>query len=94
MGQLWLERRKESPFDLLQTRYGWAQVLAYQGKLDDAIERWLVAKRIADESVPAMVPEMNRTLGLALFTQVRKWTTASIARLRIDACFLLVATLG
>jgi FG-GAP-like repeat/PPIC-type PPIASE domain/ASPIC and UnbV len=56
---------KESPFDLLQTHYGWAQVLAYQGNLNEAIERWLAAKRIADESVPAMVPEMNRTLGLA-----------------------------
>src|SRR4029450_12608510 len=56
---------KESPVDLLQTHYGWAQVLAYQGKMCEAIERWLVAERIADESVPAMVPEMNRTLGLA-----------------------------
>jgi hypothetical protein len=56
---------KESPFDQLQTHYGWAQVLAYQGNLNDAIQRWMVAQRIADESVPAMVPEMNRTLGLA-----------------------------
>jgi hypothetical protein len=56
---------KESPFDRLQTHYGWAQVLAYQGNLNDAIQRWMVAQRIADESVPAMGPEMNRTLGLA-----------------------------
>ena len=56
-----------TPFDLLQTYYGYAQVLAYQGKVDDALEQWQVAGRIAQESVAAMAPEMNRTLGIGCF---------------------------
>src|SRR4029450_7051917 len=75
---------KESPFDLLQAHYGAAQVLPSQGNLNEAIERWLVAKRIADESVPAMVPEMNRTLGLACLHKHEM--TTGLYRAPSDGC--------
>ena len=48
-------------------QYAWAQLHAYAGDLDKAIERWQVAKQIADAKVPGAVAMMEETLGLACF---------------------------
>ena len=55
----------ESSLDAQQGQYAWAQLLAYRGDLGKAIQRWLVAHEMAETKVPAAVPMMRETLGLA-----------------------------
>ena len=44
-----------------------AQLLAYQGKMDEAIPHWLEAYRLAQEQTPQLVPELLEVLGTAYF---------------------------
>ena len=44
-----------------------AQLLAYQGKMDEAIGHWLEAYRLAQEQTPQLVPELLEVLGTAYF---------------------------
>ena len=55
----------ESPLDVMNGQYAWAQIHAYIGELDKAIDRWQIAKQIADAGVPGAVAMMEETLGLA-----------------------------
>jgi tetratricopeptide (TPR) repeat protein len=57
----------ESSLDAMQAQYAWAQLHAYLGNMDKAIERWLVAQRMAEQNVPAAAAMMLETLGIAYF---------------------------
>jgi VCBS repeat protein/PPIC-type peptidyl-prolyl cis-trans isomerase-like protein/ASPIC/UnbV protein len=50
--------------DAMDTQYSWAQLHAYLGELNPAIERWEAARRFA-EMVPDALPRMDETLGVA-----------------------------
>ena len=56
-----------STLDLIQTPFAWAQILAYTGDMDGAIERWKAANRIARDLMPEAVPGTLRALGVAYF---------------------------
>src|SRR5581483_6670731 len=55
----------ESTLDAMQGQYAWAQLHAYSGNLDRAIERWLAARQMAEAHIPDAVPMMLETLGVA-----------------------------
>jgi hypothetical protein len=55
----------EQRLDVLEGLYAWAQIHAYAGDMDRAIERWQAAKRIAEGGIPGMLATMEETLGLA-----------------------------
>ena len=57
----------ESALDAMQGQYAWAQLHAYLGHMDKAIERWLAAQQIVDAKVPDAVAMMLETLGIAYF---------------------------
>ena len=50
--------------DAMDTQYAWAQLHAYLGEMDPAIERWEHARRFA-EGIPDALPRLDETLGLA-----------------------------
>ena len=58
-----LEQQK--PLDLMQEHFALAELYAYAGKMDPAIEHYLEAQRIALEKVPHAVPQMEFALGVA-----------------------------
>jgi len=53
------------PYDVLGEHHSLAQLEAYQGHLDKAIEQWLAAYQIASDAVPAAVPKFLEALGTA-----------------------------
>jgi tetratricopeptide (TPR) repeat protein len=55
------------PEELGHVHFVLAQLLAYQGKMDEAIQHWLQAYRIAQTQSPALVPELLEVLGTAYF---------------------------
>jgi tetratricopeptide (TPR) repeat protein len=57
----------EASLDAMQGQYAWAQLHAYLGQMDKAIDRWQAAQRIADAGVPGAKAMMLETLGLAHF---------------------------
>jgi tetratricopeptide (TPR) repeat protein len=50
-----------------QVHFSLAQLLAYQGKMDEAIEHWQQAYQIAEKGAPQMLPELLEVLGTAYF---------------------------
>ena len=54
----------EKPFDVIQQHYALAQLQAYQGNMDQAVEQWEVAYRIAAE-IPGGRPQLEEVLGTA-----------------------------
>jgi cytochrome oxidase Cu insertion factor (SCO1/SenC/PrrC family)/Cu/Ag efflux protein CusF/tetratricopeptide (TPR) repeat protein len=50
--------------DAMDTQYAWAQLHAYLGEMDQAIERWENARRFAD-GIPDALPRLEETLGVA-----------------------------
>jgi tetratricopeptide (TPR) repeat protein len=54
-----------TPLDLMQAHHGLGQIYAYQGRMDLALEQYGKAYEIAATSVPAAMPEMEETLGIA-----------------------------
>ncbi len=58
-------RSTRPPFDLMQANLGLAQLLAYVGDMERALPYYLEAYRTARASVPAAVPTLEETLGLA-----------------------------
>ena len=54
----------EKPFDVIQQHYALAQLQAYQGNMDQAIEQWEAAYRIAAE-IPGGRPQLEEVLGTA-----------------------------
>jgi hypothetical protein len=54
-----------TPFDVIQRHYAVAQLFAYQGNMDKAIEHWEAAYKIAMANIPAGVPQLTEVLGVA-----------------------------
>jgi len=54
-----------SPYDVIQTHYGLAQLEAYQGHMDAAIREWEAAYGIAATNVPGGIPQLTEVLGVA-----------------------------
>jgi len=55
----------EERLEAMQAQYAWAQIHAYAGDMDKAIDRWERAKRIAEGGIPAVLSVMEATLGVA-----------------------------
>ena len=53
------------PEQVGQVHYALAQLLAYKGKMDPAIEHWIRAYKLAQKEAPGMIPEMLEVLGTA-----------------------------
>jgi len=53
------------PFDVVQTHYALAQLQAYQGKMDQAVEHWESAYKIAAAEIPGGIPQLTEVLGIA-----------------------------
>lgn len=53
------------PFDVVQEHYALAQIEAYQGSMDKAVEQWEAAYRIASAQIPVGVPQLIEVLGVA-----------------------------
>jgi tetratricopeptide (TPR) repeat protein len=54
-------------FDVIQSHYALAQLQAYQGNMDKAIEHWEAAYKIAVSDLPAGVSQLTNVLGVAYF---------------------------
>ena len=52
-------------FNVIQSHYALAQLHAYQGNMDKAIEKWEAAYKIAQSELPAGVPQLTDVLGVA-----------------------------
>ena len=55
----------KSPLDEIQMRYALANVYAYQGTMDKAVEQWQAAYKRAGADLPAAMPELEEVLGIA-----------------------------
>ena len=53
------------PIDRIQMRYALANLYAYKGEMDMAIEQWLQAYQIAQKELPAEMPDLEEALGIA-----------------------------
>jgi tetratricopeptide (TPR) repeat protein len=53
------------PFDVVQSHYALAQLQAYQGNMDQAVEHWEAAYKIAAAEIPAGIPPLTEVLGVA-----------------------------
>ena len=53
------------PLDVIQMHYALANLYAYQGEMDKAIEEWQAAYQIASSQSPAAMPELEEALGIA-----------------------------
>lgn len=56
---------RKTPFDAIQTHYGLAQLQAYRGDMDAAVNEWEAAYKLAAASVPAGIPQLTEVLGVA-----------------------------
>jgi tetratricopeptide (TPR) repeat protein len=61
------ESLRAEPLDLMQAHSASAELHAFQGEMEKAIEQWNVAKQIARTDVPDALPMMAETLGVAYF---------------------------
>jgi tetratricopeptide (TPR) repeat protein len=55
----------KKPFEVIQTHYALAQLQAYQGNMDQAVEHWEAAYKIAAAEIPAGIPQLTEVLGVA-----------------------------
>jgi tetratricopeptide (TPR) repeat protein len=53
------------PLDAIQMHYALANLYAYQGEMDNAVEQWQAAYQIASSQLPAAMPELEQALGIA-----------------------------
>jgi tetratricopeptide (TPR) repeat protein len=56
---------QQQPLDVMQEHVALGELYSYQGRMDPAIQQYEEAYRIASEKVPAAVPLMEFTLGVA-----------------------------
>ncbi len=59
------EAAKQPPSERIKMNYTSAQLYAYKGEMEKAIERWQTAYRIVQLSSPRLVLPMQETLGIA-----------------------------
>jgi len=60
-----LQLATKTPFDVIQTYYGLAQLEAYKGNMDAAVKEWEAAYKLAVADVPAGIPQLTEVLGVA-----------------------------
>ena len=53
------------PLDIIQMHYALANLCAYQGEMDQALEEWQAAYQIAASQLAAAMPELEEALGIA-----------------------------
>src|SRR6185437_6937239 len=53
------------PLDRIQMHYAAANLYAYPGQMDKAIDHWLQAYQIAQAELPAAMPDLEEALGIA-----------------------------
>jgi tetratricopeptide (TPR) repeat protein len=53
------------PFDVIQSHYALAQLQAYQGNMDQAVEHWEAAYKIAATEIPSGIANLLEVLGVA-----------------------------
>jgi tetratricopeptide (TPR) repeat protein len=53
------------PLDVIQMRYALANLYAYDGEMDKAIEQWQAAYQVAESQVTGALPELEEVLGIA-----------------------------
>ena len=53
------------PLDAIQMHYALANLYAYRGEMDNAVEQWQAAYQIASSQLPAAMPELEEALGIA-----------------------------
>ena len=53
------------PYDVLGEHHSLAQLEAYQGNMEKAIEQWQAAYQIAADAVPSAIPKFLEALGIA-----------------------------
>jgi tetratricopeptide (TPR) repeat protein len=53
------------PLDRIQMHYAAANLYAYRGQMDKAIDHWLQAYQIAQAELPAAMPDLEEALGIA-----------------------------
>ena len=53
------------PYDVLGEHHSLAQLEAYQGHMDKAIEQWQAAYQTATDAVPTAIPKFLEALGIA-----------------------------
>ncbi len=53
------------PLDRIQMHYALANLYAYKGEMDPAIQQWLQAYQIAQTELPAAMPDLEEALGIA-----------------------------
>ena len=56
---------QKSPTEILQMRYALANVYAYQGMMDKAVEQWESAYQLASAQLQPAMPELEEVLGIA-----------------------------
>jgi hypothetical protein len=58
-------RASRPPFDVMQAHFALAQLHAYYGRMDRALDQYRQAYEIARAAVPAVAPRMEEALGVA-----------------------------
>jgi tetratricopeptide (TPR) repeat protein len=53
------------PLDRIQMHYALANLHAYKGDMDPAIDQWLQAYQIAQKELPSALPDLEEALGIA-----------------------------
>ena len=53
------------PLDIIQMRYALANLFAYRGEMDRAVEQWEAAYQLAQDRLPAAMAELEEVLGIA-----------------------------
>ncbi len=56
---------RSRPLDIIQMHYALANMCAFQGQMDQAIEEWQTAYQIAMSQLATAAPELEETLGIA-----------------------------
>ena len=57
------------PYDAMSVRVALGQVHAYRGEMDQAIEQWEIAYRMASTDIPRAVPYLEELLGIGYLHQ-------------------------
>ena len=85
-------RGSQSPFDLIQTHVGLAQLHAYEGHMAQAVERFEQAHRLATTVVPAAQPYLDEALGIAYLQ--KSGIENGVFHTPGDRCLLTVRSVG
>jgi tetratricopeptide (TPR) repeat protein len=59
------EMARRTAFDVVQTHYGLAQLAAYQGNMDKAIQHWEAANQRVASDIPSGIAQLTEVLGVA-----------------------------